>query len=81
MKTSIRSIAVKVLLLTPAVAAASAGETSGSPLMMWLFLGFLGLVVVMQLVPGIALFIGMVKGLFGSARQNARIASAKGEKL
>lgn len=81
MKTSIRSITVKVLLLVPAVAAASAGEPGGSPLMMWLFLGFLGLVIVMQLVPGIALFIGMVKGLFGAARQESGITTAESDKV
>lgn len=81
MKTSIRSIALQFLLFVPAASAAGSAEPGGSSLMMWLFLGFLALVVVLQMVPGVTLFIGMVKGLFGLSKQQTPIASAKGEKL
>ena len=49
--------------------------------MMWLFLGFLALVVVLQMVPGVALFVGMIKGLFGSASRDSTAVSVNGEKL
>lgn len=81
MKTTIRSIALQLLLFVPAASAASTAETGGSQLMMWLFLGFLGLVVVLQMIPGITLFVGMIKGLFGSAKDGSRVASAKGDEL
>lgn len=81
MKTSIQSIALQLLLWVPAASAAGSGEPGGSNLMMWLFLGFLALVVVLQMVPGVTLFIGMVKGLFSSSKQQSTVASAKGEKI
>lgn len=33
-----------------------------------LFFGFLSLIVVMQLVPAVILFVGMMKGLFGKSK-------------
>lgn len=81
MKTSIRCLALQFLFFVPVASAASGAEPGGSSLMMWLFLGFLALVVVLQLVPGVTLFIGMIRGLFSSAKQESTVASTKGEKL
>lgn len=79
MKTLLRSFALQLLLFVPAAFAAGSAEPGGSNLMMWLFLGFLALVIVLQMVPGVTLFIGMVKGLFSSTKQQSSIAAAKGE--
>jgi hypothetical protein len=78
MKTSLRTLALQLLLFVPAASAANGPADGGGSLMMWLFLGFLGLVIVLQMVPGVTLFVGMIKGLFGSAR--SRVAPAKGDK-
>jgi hypothetical protein len=51
---------------TPALAS-SDPETMGSSLLVLLFLGFGGLIVVFQLIPSLMLFGSMLKGLFGSA--------------
>ncbi|WP_432823379.1 hypothetical protein [Trichloromonas sp.] len=39
-------------------------ESSGSSLAVILFLGFIALIIVGQLIPGVMLFISMVRGLF-----------------
>jgi hypothetical protein len=51
-------------MATP-VMAAGAAETEGTSLITVLLVGFGALIVVGQLIPGIVLFSGMVKGLFG----------------
>lgn len=81
MKTSIRSLALQFLFFVPVASAAGSAEPGESSLMMWLFLGFLALVVVLQMLPGVTLFIGMIKGLFSSAKDESSVAAAKGEKL
>lgn len=44
-------------------AAASATRT-GAGLLVWLFVGFIALFVVSQLIPGVILSAGLIKGLF-----------------
>ncbi|MDX9708145.1 MAG: hypothetical protein RBT64_01205 [Trichloromonas sp.] len=57
---------------TSAFAASSAA--SGGGLLVWLFLGFLGLIVATQLVPALMLLVGIVQGVTGgsTADQSAR---------
>lgn len=42
----------------------SGAESAGSSLAVILFLGFIGMIVVGQLIPGIMLFFSMIKGMF-----------------
>jgi len=51
---------------TVAYAAESAKDGEGGFLMI-VFLVFLGLIIIFQLIPGLALFIGMIKGVFSSS--------------
>ncbi|OHB27019.1 MAG: hypothetical protein A2X84_07330 [Desulfuromonadaceae bacterium GWC2_58_13] len=39
-------------------------ESTGNSLAVILFLGFIGLIIVGQLIPGVMLFFSMIKGLF-----------------
>lgn len=56
-----------VLLLLIFVATAHASLTipaEETGLLMWAFIAFVGLILTFQLIPGLALFSGMIKGLF-----------------
>ncbi|MBK5274749.1 MAG: hypothetical protein JJE30_06830 [Desulfuromonadales bacterium] len=59
------------LLITAAQALASVGgsEGEGVGLLAMFFIAFSSLIVIFQLVPGIRLFLGMLKGLFSSAEK------------
>lgn len=62
-----RTILTALLIgATPALAS-SDPEATGSSLLVLLFLGFGGLIVVFQLIPSMILFGSMVKGLFGGS--------------
>ena len=56
--------AVLSTVATSAFAASSAA--SGGGLLVWLFLGFLGLIVATQLVPAVMLLVGIVQGVTGT---------------
>ncbi len=49
--------------------AASGGKTEGNGLLVILFLTFGALIIVFQLIPGVLLFVSMVKGLFGKGKE------------
>jgi len=54
-----------VLTAFPGYAVENAGpESSGNGLAVILFLGFIALIIVGQLIPGVMLFFSMIKGLF-----------------
>jgi hypothetical protein len=58
-----RIAAATALLSTVATSAfAASSAASGGGLLIWLFLGFLGLIVATQLVPAIMLLAGIVQG-------------------
>lgn len=62
---------------TPVIAA-GATETEGTSLITILLIGFGGLIVVGQLIPGITLFRGMIKGMFGhGATKTEAVADRK----
>ena len=63
MKTIMQIIAVSGATTSPAIAGEGL-ESTGSSLLVILFLGFGALIVVCQLVPGLVLFCSMIKGLF-----------------
>jgi hypothetical protein len=49
--------------------AAPGGREEGSGALIILFLAFGALVLVFQLIPGAVLFVSMIKGLFGKAKE------------
>lgn len=56
-------------VLAPATALAANEGGEGMSLFAALFLAFAVLIVMFQLVPGVMLFVGMVKGIFSSAKK------------
>ncbi len=66
--------ALYTVLLTMAMTAtntlaASGGEQVELSFMTVLFMGFGALIIVFQLVPGVILFVGMLKGLFSPSEK------------
>lgn len=64
MKNTLKNAMILLLTLATAAYASSNTQAEGSGLMIWIFMGFVGLVIALQLVPGLMLFTGMIKGLF-----------------
>ena len=64
MKATARIATATAILSTVATSAFAASSAStGSGLLIWLFLGFLGLIVATQLVPALMLLAGIVQGV------------------
>jgi hypothetical protein len=63
------AVMVTMIGMTP-VLASSDPEAAGSGLLVFLFLGFIGLIVAFQLIPSLILFGSMIKGLFGAAESH-----------
>jgi hypothetical protein len=76
MKTLLRTLTATLALVVPAFAA-NGSEPEGSGLLIILFLGFGALIVVFQLVPGLVLFVTMVKELFTPAPKKAAATASK----
>ncbi|TRO79101.1 hypothetical protein [Trichloromonas acetexigens] len=68
-----RIAAATAVLSTVATSAfAATGAASGGGLLVWLFLGFLGLIVATQLVPAVMLLSGIIQGVTsGSAAEES----------
>jgi hypothetical protein len=78
MKTLLRALTATLTLawVVPALAA-NGSESEGSGLLIILFLGFGALIVVFQLVPGLVLFVTMVKELFTPAPKKVAATASK----
>jgi len=76
MKTTLRTIAAALLAVTPAFAASGA-EAEPHGILFYLFIGFGALVVVTQLVPGLMLLGGMIKGLMTGPAREERTAESR----
>ena len=63
MKRTMTTVGALMAMVTPAMAA-GATETEGTSLITMLLIGFGTLIVVGQLIPGMILLGGMVKGMF-----------------
>lgn len=63
MKIIMNVLAAVAVWATPALASGDA-ETMGGSLLVFLFLGFVSLIVLLQLIPSLLLFVSMLKGLF-----------------
>jgi hypothetical protein len=71
MKRTMTTLGALTAWATPAIAAGGM-ETEGTGLITILLLGFGALIVVGQLIPGMVIFYGMVKGLFGADATKTR---------
>jgi hypothetical protein len=73
------TVIVTVATVTPALAASSS-EVKGTSILIILFLGFAALIIVFQFIPGLVLFVSMLKGLFThSPKKAAETVSGKQE--
>lgn len=70
MKTSYATIAALLVPATQAMASADAGG-EGMSLFAAVFLAFAVLIVMFQLIPGVMLFVGMLKGIFSTEKKAA----------
>lgn len=61
------AIALLLNLASPAFAAAGRQDHSG--LVVWVFLGFCGLIIVAQLIPAVLMMLGLVKGAAQGSKQ------------
>jgi hypothetical protein len=77
MITLMRALLVTLASVAPALAA-DGGEVKGSTLLLILFLGFAALIIVFQFIPGLVLFVTMLKGLF--TREPKKAAESLSEK-
>jgi hypothetical protein len=64
--TTLMKTTVLAIVGNASVAHAAVGQGSGTGFVTYLFLGFLALIVACQMIPGLMLFFGMLKGLFAS---------------
>lgn len=65
-----------LILLMPPLAAAEVGKEEGGGLMVWLFMGFGALIIVFQVIPGLALFAVMLKEIFSRASAKVQVTAA-----
>lgn len=70
-------VAICCLSLVTVTFAAGSASTSGSSLLLTLFLGFFALIVIFQLVPACILFFGMVKGLVRQKAEQEKSSHVK----
>lgn len=76
MKTTAKIAAATATLMTLATSAfASAGRTDNSGIVVWIFLGFCGLIVAAQLIPALLVMFGLVKGVTSPREEATQKAS------
>ena len=73
MKNTMRGLGWMLVSGASVAYAAPGSESGGGSLLGYLFVGFLALIVVCQLVPAAMLFVGMVKGVFSSREKSASV--------
>lgn len=68
---------VMVILSAMSTAAyASAGtESGGGSIMIWLFFGLFACIILLQFIPGMTLFVGMMKGIFSGMEKKSEATS------
>lgn len=80
MKSSMRNGIILLITFASAAYASHKNQPEESVLLLWGFLAFIGSIIVFQFLPGISLFSGMIKGLFGGHEQDSDYAPlAKGK--
>lgn len=70
MRTLMRAVIITLASVAPALAAESS-DVKGTSILLILFLGFAALIIVFQFIPGLVLFVSMLKGLFARAPKKA----------
>jgi hypothetical protein len=77
MRTLMGTLIVTLASVAPALAA-DGSIVKGSSILLILFLGFAALIIVFQFIPGLVLFVSMLKGLFTrSPKKAAETVSTK----
>jgi hypothetical protein len=77
MKTTTKIAATTATLMTLATSAfASGGRVDNSGIVVWIFLGFCGLIVAAQLIPALLVMFGLAKGVM-APREEATQESSK----
>ena len=72
MKALLASILALLITVTQALASSGTGDGQGLSHMAVFFISFGILIVLFQFIPGIMLFVGMIKGLFLSGEKNPK---------
>ena len=75
MKTTLRNTLIALLTFSSTAFAAVATGAGEGGLLVSLFLGFFGLIIVFQLVPATLMMIGVLRGLFGRDRETVKVKS------
>lgn len=75
MKPTIKKTVSLLLCSASSAFAASGAENDGSGLFFWLFIGFAAMIVMFQFLPGVMMFFGMAKGLFGAKAKDTAIVT------
>lgn len=79
MKPVIRKAIALTLCSSSSVFAASGAENEGTGLFFWLFVGFAAMIIAFQFLPGIMMFLGMLKGLVSSEAKESTSAKKSSE--
>lgn len=72
MKALLASILALLITVTKALASSGMGDGQGLSHMTVFFISFGILIILFQFIPGIMLFVGMIKGLFLSGDKNPK---------
>jgi len=82
MRTLMRTVIVTLASVAPALAA-NGSEVKGISILLILFLGFAALIIVFQFIPGLVLFVSMLKGLFTQSQKKSEetLSGKQGGKL
>jgi len=76
MKTMMATLLATIGWVTPALAATGA-VVKGTSILIILFLGFVALIVVFQFIPGLVLFLSMLKGVFTTSPKKVSVTEEK----
>lgn len=80
MKPSARKTVALLLCSATSAFAATGAEGEGYGVLFWLFVGFGATIVAFQFIPGIMMFLGMVRGLFTPHHKTQEMTNVKGDK-
>lgn len=75
MKALTGNATLMLLAISTAAYASTGAESGGGSIMVWVFFGFLGCIILLQFVPGMTLFFGMMKGLFSGMQKKGKAMS------
>lgn len=78
MKTTLKVAAVIMVTQAQNVLAATGSEGTDISLAGWLFIGFMALIVTMQLVPALLMFGSMMSALFSRTRKLEKLTENAG---